>query len=42
MKRSTIFLEIPYALSLMLHFDPQGEVKGLKDFAKENWPPISE
>ena len=33
-------LEIPYALSLMLHLDPQGEVKGLKDFAKEHWPPI--
>ena len=33
-------LEIPYALSLMIHLDPQGEVKGFKDFAKENWPPI--
>ncbi len=33
-------LEIPYVLSLMLHLDPQGEVKGLKDFDKENWPPI--
>ena len=33
-------LEIPYVLSLMLHNDPQGKVMGLKDFAKENWPPI--
>lgn len=33
-------LEIPYALSLMLHLDPYGEVKGFKDFPKENWPPI--
>ncbi len=33
-------LEIPYALSLMIHLDPHGEVKGFKDYAKENWPPI--
>lgn len=33
-------VEIPYALSLMLHFDPNGKVIGLKEFAKENWPPI--
>ncbi len=33
-------LEIPYALSLMLHLDPQGEVQGFKDFPKEHWPPI--
>ena len=33
-------LEIPYALSLMLHMDPHGQVIGLKEFSKENWPPI--
>ncbi len=33
-------LEIPYALSLMLHLDPQGKVKGFKDFDEEHWPPI--
>ncbi len=34
-------LEIPYVLSLMLHMDPHGKVVGLKDFPKENWPPIN-
>jgi len=33
-------LEIPYGLSLMLHFDPQGIVQGIQDFDRENWPPI--
>jgi len=33
-------LEIPYALSLMLHLDPLGTVQGFKDFPKEHWPPI--
>ncbi len=33
-------LEIPYLLSLILHLDPLAEVKGMKDFSKENWPPI--
>ncbi len=33
-------IEIPYVLSLMLHLDPQGSVTGIKDFPKENWPPI--
>ncbi|MDT7042546.1 cytochrome ubiquinol oxidase subunit I [Candidatus Nitronereus thalassa] len=33
-------VEIPYALSLMLHMDPHGEVIGIKEFAKEIWPPI--
>lgn len=33
-------LEIPYALSLMLHLDPQGEVQGFTDFPREHWPPI--
>ena len=33
-------LEIPYALSLMLHMDPQSQVLGLKEFTRENWPPI--
>ena len=33
-------IEIPYALSLMLTMDPHGQVIGLKEFAKEYWPPI--
>ena len=33
-------LEIPYALSLLVTSDPNGQVVGLKDFPKENWPPI--
>ena len=33
-------LEIPYALSLMLHMDPKSQVLGLKEFTRENWPPI--
>jgi cytochrome d ubiquinol oxidase subunit I len=33
-------IEIPYALSVMLHLDPNASVIGLKEFAKENWPPI--
>ncbi|MDX1411543.1 MAG: cytochrome ubiquinol oxidase subunit I, partial [Nitrospirales bacterium] len=34
-------LEIPYVLSVMLHLDPEGRVIGLKEFGKENWPPIN-
>jgi cytochrome d ubiquinol oxidase subunit I len=33
-------LEVPYALSVMLHLDPAGQVVGLKEFAKAHWPPI--
>ncbi|MEO8324297.1 MAG: cytochrome ubiquinol oxidase subunit I [Nitrospirota bacterium] len=33
-------LEIPYALSLLVTSDPNGQVIGFKDFPKENWPPI--
>lgn len=33
-------LEIPYALSLMLTSDPNGQVIGLKDFPRETWPPL--
>ena len=33
-------LEIPYVLSFMLHLDPDGKVVGIKEFAKEHWPPI--
>jgi cytochrome d ubiquinol oxidase subunit I len=33
-------IEIPYALSVMLHLDPNASVIGFKEFAKENWPPI--
>ena len=33
-------VKIPYALSLMLTLDPNGPVIGLKDFPRENWPPL--
>lgn len=34
-------LEIPYGLSLLSFHDPNAEVKGLKDFARENWPNVA-
>jgi cytochrome d ubiquinol oxidase subunit I len=33
-------IEIPYGLSLLSFHDPNAEVKGLKDFPKENWPNV--
>ncbi|MCB9746518.1 MAG: cytochrome ubiquinol oxidase subunit I [Alphaproteobacteria bacterium] len=33
-------LEIPYALSILAFMDPQAEVQGLKDFPKEDRPPV--
>ena len=33
-------VEVPYLLSLMLTHSPTGEVKGLKDFPKEEHPPM--
>ena len=34
-------VEIPFALSLMLHLDPYERVIGMKEFDKKNWPPIN-
>jgi cytochrome d ubiquinol oxidase subunit I len=34
-------IEIPYGLSLLSFHDPNAEVKGLKDFARENWPNVA-
>ncbi len=41
-KRETPYaLEIPYALSFLVFFDPNAEVKGLNDFPKQNHPPVA-
>jgi cytochrome bd ubiquinol oxidase subunit I len=34
-------LEIPYALSLLLHGDPDAVVQGLDAFPREEWPPVA-
>lgn len=39
-ERFKFTVEIPYALSLMLDLDPSSQVMGLKEFPKENWPPV--
>jgi len=33
-------IEIPSMLSLLIHFNPNKEVKGLDAFPKDEWPPI--
>jgi cytochrome d ubiquinol oxidase subunit I len=33
-------LKIPYLLSILAFNDPQAPVKGLKEFPKEEWPPL--
>ncbi len=35
-----LFIGIPKLLSFLIHFDADAEVKGLKDFKKENRPPV--
>jgi len=37
----TYGLYIPKALSFLYNFDWNSEIKGLKDFPKENWPPVN-
>ncbi|GAB4032476.1 MAG: cytochrome ubiquinol oxidase subunit I [Elusimicrobiota bacterium] len=32
--------KIPYMLSILATYNPQGEIKGLKDFPKEDRPPV--
>ncbi len=41
-EREVTHLEIgvPYLLSLMIDFDPNSQVVGLKAFPKEDWPPL--
>ena len=34
-------LEIPYALSLLLHGDPYATVQGLDGFPRDEWPPVA-
>lgn len=34
-------LKIPYVLSVLAFGDPNAEVKGLKDFPRELWPPVT-
>ncbi len=34
-------IELPKGLSFLATFDPNAEVKGLKDFPKEDWPPLA-
>ncbi|HVG57031.1 MAG TPA: cytochrome ubiquinol oxidase subunit I [Hyalangium sp.] len=34
-------LEIPRGLSILAFGDPDAEVKGLKDFPREDWPPVA-
>ncbi len=34
-------IEIPYALSFLAHADFNAEIKGLKEFPPENWPPVA-
>ena len=38
--RTRFAIEIPRALSLLAFHDPSAEVKGLKAFRREMWPPI--
>lgn len=33
-------IKIPYALSFLAFNDPHAEVKGLKEFPKDEWPPL--
>jgi cytochrome bd ubiquinol oxidase subunit I len=34
-------LEIPKGLSLLLHMDPDATVVGMKEFPREQWPPVA-
>ena len=40
-ERATPFaLEIPHGLSLLAFHDPNATVRGLNDFARDDWPPV--
>jgi cytochrome d ubiquinol oxidase subunit I len=38
--RTRFALEIPRGLSLLAFHDPDAEVRGLRDFPRETWPPV--
>ena len=40
-ERTVLGLEIPYALSLLSHHDPDAVIQGLKDFPVEDRPPVA-
>jgi cytochrome d ubiquinol oxidase subunit I len=39
--RTRFALEIPHGLSLLAFHDPEAEVRGLKAFRREDWPPVA-
>jgi len=39
-QRTDYAIEIPAALSLLVHHRADGEIKGLKDFPRDEWPPV--
>lgn len=39
-QRNDWSIEIPYALSLLIHHKPKASVTGLRDFPRENQPPV--
>ena len=39
-ERTTMALEIPKALSLLAFHDPDAEVRGLREFPRDQWPPV--
>ncbi len=39
-ERTDLAIEVPAMLSIMIAFDADVEVQGLKDFPKEDWPPL--
>ncbi len=39
-EKTHLRMEVPYALSLLTNGDTTSEYKGLKDFPKEEWPPV--
>jgi len=39
-RRTEYAIEIPYGLSLLALHDAHGMIKGLEDFARDDWPPV--
>ena len=39
-ERTPFAIEIPHGLSLLAFHDPNAEVKGLTEFARDTWPPV--
>jgi cytochrome d ubiquinol oxidase subunit I len=40
-ERTPFAIEIPAALSLLVHHRADGEIQGLKDFPRDEWPPVA-